>query len=88
MGESSSVDVWGGNRQPVDHKYNSSVLLMQPQVKKSGLIKLFTIRDFDLPMQPSLVDFPMQNGQNQTAVVIGTKSGQFFVLDRADRQAF
>ncbi|MCH5765528.1 membrane-bound PQQ-dependent dehydrogenase, glucose/quinate/shikimate family, partial [Salmonella enterica] len=38
--------------------------------------------DFDLPMQPSLLDFPMQDGTTRPALVIGTKSGQIFVLDR------
>ncbi|GAA5007995.1 glucose/quinate/shikimate family membrane-bound PQQ-dependent dehydrogenase [Acinetobacter puyangensis] len=82
---SSSVDVWGGNRQPLDHKYNSSVLALDATTGKEKWVYQTVhndLWDFDLPMQPSLVDFPMQDGSNKPAVVIGTKSGQFFVLDR------
>lgn len=82
---SSSVDVWGGNRQPVDHKYNSSVLALDATTGKEKWVYQTVhndLWDFDLPMQPSLVDFPMKNGTTKPAVVIGTKSGQFFVLDR------
>ena len=82
---SSSVDVWGGNRQPVDHKYNSSVLALDATTGKEKWVYQTVhndLWDFDLPMQPSLVDFPMKDGTTKLAVVIGTKSGQFFVLDR------
>ena len=82
---SSSVDVWGGNRQPVDHKYNSSVLALDATTGKEKWVYQTVhndLWDFDLPMQPSLVDFPMKDGTTKPAVVIGTKSGQFFVLDR------
>ncbi|MBA5955806.1 PQQ-binding-like beta-propeller repeat protein, partial [Pseudomonas lactis] len=74
----------GGNRQPVDHKYNSSVLALDATTGQEKWVYQTVhndLWDFDLPMQPSLVDFPMQNGQTKPAVVIGTKSGQFFVLD-------
>lgn len=86
---SSSVDVWGGNRQPVDHKYNSSVLALDATTGKEKWVYQTVhndLWDFDLPMQPSLVDFPMKDGTTKPAVVIGTKSGQFFVLDRLTGQ--
>lgn len=38
--------------------------------------------DFDLPMQPSLIDFD-KDGKTVPALVIGTKAGQIYVLDRA-----
>ena len=82
---SSSVDVWGGNRQPIDHKYNSSILALDATTGKEKWVYQTVhndLWDFDLPMQPSLVDFPMKDGTTKPAVVIGTKSGQFFVLDR------
>jgi quinate dehydrogenase (quinone) len=34
-------------------------------------------------MQPSLIDFTKDDGQTVPAVVIGTKAGQIYVLDRA-----
>ncbi|MGU0057575.1 hypothetical protein ACVXG7_29545 [Enterobacter hormaechei] len=30
--------------------------------------------DFDIPMQPSLVDFPTKRGSKSAAVVVGTKA--------------
>ncbi|WP_151708920.1 glucose/quinate/shikimate family membrane-bound PQQ-dependent dehydrogenase [Acinetobacter brisouii] len=82
---SSSVDVWGGNRTAPDHKYNTSVLALDATTGKEKWVYQTVhndLWDFDLPMQPSLVDFPMKDGTTKPAVVIGTKSGQFFVLDR------
>lgn len=82
---SSSVDVWGGNRTAADHKYNTSVLALDATTGKEKWIYNTVhndLWDFDLPMQPSLVDFPMKDGTTKPAVVIGTKSGQFYVLDR------
>ncbi|MGX1126510.1 glucose dehydrogenase [Pseudomonas sp. HLS-6 TE3448] len=37
---------------------------------------------FDLPMQPSLIDFTKADGGKVPAVVIGTKASQIYVLDR------
>ncbi|MEQ1298124.1 glucose/quinate/shikimate family membrane-bound PQQ-dependent dehydrogenase [Acinetobacter soli] len=82
---SSSVDLWGANRQPLDHKYNTSVLALDATTGKEKWVYQTVhndLWDFDLPMQPSLVDFPMKDGSTKPAVVIGTKSGQFYVLDR------
>ena len=39
--------------------------------------------DFDLPMQPSFIDFARADGSTVPALVIGTKAGQLYVLDRA-----
>ena len=86
---SSSVDVWGGNRTAPDHKYNTSVLALDASTGKEKWVYQtdhIDLWDFDLPMQPSLVDFPMKNGTTKPAVVIGTKSGQFYVLDRVTGQ--
>ncbi|WP_439038047.1 glucose/quinate/shikimate family membrane-bound PQQ-dependent dehydrogenase [Acinetobacter baumannii] len=82
---SSSVNIWGGNRNPLDHKYNTSVLALDATTGKEKWVYQTVhndLWDFDLPMQPSLVDFPLKDGTTKPAVVIGTKSGQFFVLDR------
>lgn len=84
MGE-SSVDLWGGNRTAEDEKYNTTVLALDATTgheKWRYQTVHHDLWDFDLPMQPSLVDFPMPDGTKKPAVVIGTKSGQFFVLDR------
>ena len=83
---SSSVDLWGANRTPLDHKYGASVLALDATTGKEKWVYQTVhndLWDFDLPMQPSLVDFPMKDGTTKPAVVIGGKTGMIFVLDRA-----
>ena len=82
---SSSVDLWGANRTPLDHKYGASVLALDATTGKEKWVYQTVhndLWDFDLPMQPSLVDFPMKDGSTKPAVAIGSKSGMIFVLDR------
>lgn len=82
---SSSVDLWGANRTPLDHKYGASVLALDATTGKEKWVYQTVhndLWDFDLPMQPSLVDFPMEDGTSKPAVVIGGKTGMIFVLDR------
>ncbi|MCP1649586.1 glucose/quinate/shikimate family membrane-bound PQQ-dependent dehydrogenase [Pseudomonas nitroreducens] len=83
---SSSTDIYGVERTKLDHTYGASILAVDAT---SGAEKWVyqtvhnDLWDFDLPMQPSLVDFPVANGKTVPAVVIGTKAGQIYVLDRA-----
>ncbi len=82
---SSSVDLWGGNRTPLDHRYATSVLALDATTGKEKWVYQTVhndLWDFDVPMQPSLVDFPNEDGSTTPAVVFGTKAGQIFVLDR------
>lgn len=83
---SSSTDIYGVERTKLDHTYGASILAVDAT---SGAEKWVyqtvhnDLWDFDLPMQPSLVDFPVADGKAVPAVVIGTKAGQIYVLDRA-----
>lgn len=82
---SSSVDLWGGNRTPLDHRYATSILALDASTGKEKWVYQTVhndLWDFDVPMQPSLVDFPGKDGATTPAVVFGSKSGQIFVLDR------
>jgi membrane-bound PQQ-dependent dehydrogenase, glucose/quinate/shikimate family len=82
---SSSVDLWGANRTALDHKYGASVLALDATTGKEKWVYQTVhndLWDFDLPMQPSLVDFPMKDGTTKPAVVIGGKTGMIWVLDR------
>lgn len=86
---SSSVDLWGGNRTPLDHKYATSILALDAATGKEKWVYQTVhndLWDFDVPMQPSLIDFPQKAGGSKPAVVFGTKSGQIFVLDRLTGQ--
>ncbi|WP_437615542.1 glucose/quinate/shikimate family membrane-bound PQQ-dependent dehydrogenase [Erwinia sp. V71] len=82
---SSSVDLWGANRTELDHKYGASVLALDATTGKEKWVYQTVhndLWDFDLPMQPSLIDFPEKDGTTRPAVVIGGKTGMIFVLDR------
>ena len=82
---SSSVDLWGADRTALDHKYGASVLALDATTGKEKWVYQTVhndLWDFDLPMQPSLLDFPMEDGTSKPAVVIGGKTGMIFVLDR------
>lgn len=86
---SSSVDLWGANRTPLDHKYATSILALDATTGKEKWVYQTVhndLWDFDIPMQPTLIDFPQADGTTKPAVVFGTKSGQLFVLDRQTGQ--
>ncbi|WP_345828555.1 glucose/quinate/shikimate family membrane-bound PQQ-dependent dehydrogenase [Erwinia sp. HDF1-3R] len=82
---SSSVDLWGATRTALNHKYGASILAVDATTGKEKWVYQTVhndLWDFDLPMQPSLIDFPEKDGTTKPAVVIGTKAGQIYVLDR------
>lgn len=83
---SSSTDIYGVERTKLDHTYGASVLALDASTGAQKWVYQTVhndLWDFDLPMQPSLVDFPNADGSTTPAVVIGTKAGQIYVLDRA-----
>lgn len=85
---SPSVDLYGATRTPEDLKYGASILALDATTGKERW-HFQTVHndlwDFDVPMQPSFVDFPTLNG-TVPALVFGTKAGQLYVLDRASGQ--
>ncbi len=86
---SSSVDLYGATRTALNHKYGASVLAVDATTGKEKWVYQTVhndLWDFDLPMQPSLIDFPQKDGTTKPAVVIGTKAGQIYVLDRQTGQ--
>jgi len=82
---SPSTDLYGGARTALQHKYGASILALDASTGNEKWVYQ-TVRndlwDFDLPMQPSFVDFPTAGGTTP-ALVVGTKAGQIYVLDRA-----
>lgn len=86
---SSSTDIYGVERTRLDHTYGASVLALDATSGEEKWVYQTVhndLWDFDLPMQPSLIDFTKPDGQTVPALVIGTKAGQIFVLDRATGQ--
>jgi quinate dehydrogenase (quinone) len=82
---SSSTDIYGVERSKLDHTYGASILALDATSGEERWV-FQTVHndlwDFDLPMQPSLIDFT-KDGKTVPALVIGTKAGQIYVLDRA-----
>lgn len=86
---SSSTDIYGAERTALNHKYGASVLAVDASTGAEKWVYQTVhndLWDFDLPMQPSLIDFTKDDGSTVPALVIGTKAGQIFVLDRATGQ--
>ncbi|MTH65605.1 membrane-bound PQQ-dependent dehydrogenase, glucose/quinate/shikimate family [Paracoccus shanxieyensis] len=85
---SPSVDLWGVPRTAEDHKYGASLLALDATTGREKW-HYQTVHndlwDFDLPMAPTLIDFPADSGP-VPALVFGTKAGQIFILDRATGQ--
>jgi quinate dehydrogenase (quinone) len=83
---SSSTDIYGVERTALNHKYGASLLALDATSGDEKWVYQTVhndLWDFDMPMQPSLIDFPKADGKTVPAVVIGTKAGQIYVLDRA-----
>ena len=84
---SSSTDIYGVERTQLNHKYGASVLALDASTGAEKWVYQTVhndLWDFDLPMQPSLIDFTAPGTDKAVpAVVIGTKAGQIYVLDRA-----
>ncbi|MES2533816.1 MAG: membrane-bound PQQ-dependent dehydrogenase, glucose/quinate/shikimate family [Pseudomonadota bacterium] len=81
----AAPDLWGGLRTPEMEKYSSSVVALDAStgaVRWSFQTVHHDLWDFDIPMQPTLTDFPGADGKLTPAVVFGVKQGQIFVLDR------
>jgi quinate dehydrogenase (quinone) len=86
---SPSVDLWGVRRTPLDHKYGASMLALDATTGREKWVYQTVhndLWDFDVPMQPSFIDFPKADGSTVPALVFGTKAGQIYVLDRATGQ--
>jgi quinate dehydrogenase (quinone) len=83
---SASVDLYGATRTQLDHRYGASVLALDATTGKQKWVHQTVhndLWDYDVPMQPSFIDFPQPGGKSIPALVVGTKAGQLYVLDRA-----
>lgn len=83
---SPSTDLYGAERTALNHKYGASILALDATTGAEKWVYQTVhndLWDFDLPMQPSFVDFPAEGGRTVPALAIGTKAGQIYVLDRA-----
>ncbi|MEF9966690.1 MAG: membrane-bound PQQ-dependent dehydrogenase, glucose/quinate/shikimate family [Comamonas sp.] len=86
---SPSVDLYGVPRSAADLKYGASILALDATNGHEKWVYQTVhndLWDFDIPMAPTLIDFPKKDGSTTPALVVGTKAGQIFVLDRQSGQ--
>jgi quinate dehydrogenase (quinone) len=82
---SAAIDLWGVPRTAMDEKYGASILALDATTGNERWhyqTVHHDLWDYDVPMQPTLFDFTKPDGTKVPALVIGTKMGQLFVLDR------
>jgi quinoprotein glucose dehydrogenase len=81
-------DYWGAKRKDFENKYNSSVVAIDVTTGKEAWhfqTVHYDVWDYDLGSQPTLVDFP-RNGSTVPALVLASKQGEIYVLDRRTGQ--
>ncbi len=81
----ATPDFFGAQRRSFDDQYSSSVVALDAQTGKarwSFQTAHHDLWDYDVPSQPTLVDYPTPGGV-VPALVQATKRGELFVLNRA-----
>ncbi|NJN50923.1 MAG: PQQ-binding-like beta-propeller repeat protein [Gammaproteobacteria bacterium] len=81
----ATPDYFGGHRSEAMEKYASSVVALDAhtgRVRWHFQTTHHDIWDYDVPSQPTLADVPI-DGMIRKAVVVPTKRGELFLLDRA-----
>jgi len=82
----SSIDYYGSNRKDYEAKYSTSLVALDAATGDVAW-HFQTIRhdvwDYDLGSQGTLIDFPGPDGKPVPAIVLPTKQGDIYILDRA-----
>jgi len=80
----SSVDYYGSNRSELENEYATSLVAVDA-VTGEDVWHFQTVYndvwDYDLGSQPSLVDFPTDQG-TVPALILSSKQGDIYILDR------
>ncbi|WP_456268741.1 pyrroloquinoline quinone-dependent dehydrogenase [Kushneria sp. AK178] len=81
----ASVDYYGGNRTDAKEAYAGSLVAVDVTTGKD-VWSFKAIRhdlwDYDLGSQPTMLDFPDENGDTTPAILLPTKQGDIYILDR------
>lgn len=76
----------GGSRLEASRKYNSSIVALDIETGRERW-HFQTVHndiwDYDLPSQPALIEEPNGHGGTTPGLLLGTKRGQIFYLNRA-----
>jgi quinoprotein glucose dehydrogenase len=81
----SSVDYYGSNRSALENEYATSLVALdattgQPVWHFQTVYR--DVWDYDLGSQATLVDFPSQDGGVVPALILPSKQGDIYILDR------
>lgn len=81
----SAVDYWSGSRTPPEDEYTASLVALDVATGRPRWhfrTVNVDVWDYDLGSQPTLVDFPTENGPTP-ALVLASKQGEIYILNRA-----
>lgn len=82
----SAVDYWSGSRTDVENEYSTSLVAIDVNTGKPAW-HFQTVHkdvwDYDLGSQGTLVDYPAEDGSSTPAVILSSKQGDIYILDRA-----
>jgi quinoprotein glucose dehydrogenase len=80
----SAVDYYGGNRKDCENEFSSALVAIDVTTGKPVWhfqTVHYDVWDYDLGSQPTLVDFPTDDG-SVPAVILSSKQGEIYALDR------
>ncbi len=81
----SAVDYYGGNRSDAENEFSSSLVAIDVTTGKPAWhfqTVHYDLWDYDLGSQATLVDFPQDGGGTVPAIVLPSKQGDIYVLNR------
>ena len=81
----SSVDYWGGNRSEEENEFSTSLVAIDVNTGEPVWhfqTVHYDVWDYDLGSQPTLVDFPRDDGSTVPAIILPSKQGDIYVLNR------
>ena len=81
----SAVDYWSGTRSPVENAFSTSLVALNVATGKPAW-SFQTVHkdvwDYDLGSQATLVDLPVPGGGAVPALILPSKQGDIYILDR------
>lgn len=82
----SSIDYYGSNRSAAENQYSDSLVAVDVATGRDVWhfqAMRHDLWDYDLGSQPSLLDYPGEDGKPVPAVLLPTKQGDLYIFDRA-----
>lgn len=85
----SAADYWSSDRAEFENRYNSSIVAIDVTTGKvawSFQTVHKDVWDYDMGAQATLIDFPKGDGTTVPALVLPSKQGDIYILDRRSGQ--